>query len=153
MWRPQLTWGQYLGEEECPYARRWVLDLIFCSLRVHHWYRSDDKRAPHSHPWWFITLVLKGSYEDWSYPETTRRGLPRLDRKFVDRLRVGSIRKRPADHIHSVSVDPGGCWTVLLTGSPSGPWGFWVKSKDGAARFFRSSRYFRRFGHHPCDQP
>lgn len=149
----KITWNQNLGEPECPYARRWVLDLGVGSVRVHQWYRSDDKRSPHSHPWWFVTLVLKGSYEDWGYPGRTLSGVPRLDNKVVDRLRRGSVRYRPAHHVHSVSVPPHGCWTLLVTGPEKERWGFWVKRKDGAVRFFRSSRYFRKFGHHPCDQP
>jgi len=122
------------------------------SIRVHHWYRSDDKRAPHDHPWWFLTLVLKGSYEDWGYPERTAKGAPRLDCKTIDRLQRGSVRFRPAYHVHSVSVPPGGCWTILLTGAERKQWGFWTRRKDGAVRFLRSSRYFRKHGHHPCDQ-
>jgi hypothetical protein len=147
-----IIWNQPLGKEECPYARRWVLNLGFASVRVHHWYRSDDKRAPHSHPWWFLALVLRGSYEDWSYPRT-RQGAPDLNSKVVDRLGRGSIRYRPAHHIHSVSVPPGGCWTILVTGREKQLWGFWTRRKDGAVRFLRSSRYFRKHGHHPCDQP
>jgi hypothetical protein len=149
----KITWGQDLGEPVCPYARRWVLNLGFGSLRVHHWYRSDDKRAPHDHPWWFVTLVLSGSYEDWGYPVRTARGAPALNICKVDGLKRGSLRYRPAHHVHSVSVNPGGCWTVLLTGAETNQWGFWTKRKDGAARFLRSAKYFRKHGHHPCDQP
>lgn len=150
--KPQFIWNQPLGEPECPYARRWALILPFGSIRVHQWWRSDDKRAPHSHPWWFTTFVVKGGYEDWSYPERTRQGAPRLEAKIVDRLNRWSVRYRAAHHVHSVSVDPGGCWTILVTGSDRQAWGFWVKGKDGAARFLRSAKYFRKHGHHPCDQ-
>jgi hypothetical protein len=60
-----LTWNQPLGEPECPYAYRWVLNLgPLGSIRLHRWIRSDDKRAKHDHPADFVTLVLKGSYTD-----------------------------------------------------------------------------------------
>ena len=147
-----ITWGQYLGESECPYARRWMINLRILSFRVHHWYRSDDKRSPHDHPSWFLTVVLKGSYEDWSY-KPTAGGKPNLERRIVDRLHAGSVRFRRAHHIHSVSVASGGCWTFLIFGRESRVWGFWTKRKDGAVRFIRSTRYFRKHGHHPCDQP
>jgi hypothetical protein len=151
MKRPTIRWGQLLGRDECPYARRWVLDFGPFSLRVHHWYRSDDKRNPHDHPWWFLTFVLAGSYEDWSYPIV--RGRPRTDTKIVDRLRPGSVRFRHSHHVHAVSVAPGGCWTLLVTGQESRRWGFWTRRKDGAVRFLRSKHYFFKHGHHPCDQP
>lgn len=147
-----ITWAQDLGEPECPYARRWILNLGLFSLRVHRWYRSDDKRAPHDHPAWFLTLVLQGHYEDWSYP-LSKQGRPKLDEKIVDRLGPGSVRFRRANHIHSVAVDPGGCWTFLVFGREDRVWGFWTRRKDGAARFLRSKGYFLKHGHHPCDQP
>lgn len=147
-----ITWGQDLGEPECPYAKRWIIDLGIISIRVHHWLRSDDKRAPHDHPAWFATCVLKGSYEDWSY-EPTASGSPRLENAIIDRLEPGSIRFRRANHIHSVSVGPDGCWTFLIFGREKRTWGFWTKRKDGAVRFIRSKRYFHKHGHHPCDQP
>ena len=130
-----VTWGQRLGRLECPYARRWVLNLGVCSLRVHHFYRSDDKRYFHDHPWWYITLVLWGSYTDVS---------PGGDVL----LRLGSIATRRAEHQHTVVVGPRGVWTLLLTGPEKRKWGFWVNGK-----WLRARRYFFKYGHHPCDQP
>lgn len=127
-----LTWGQRLGRDTCPYMRRWVLNAHFFSLRVHHWYSSDDHRAYHDHPWWFLTLVLCGSYTD-----TSDEGR--------DRLMPGWFRFRRADHRHTVVVDPGGCWTVMLTGPVSRRWGFWPKG-----RFMKTNKYFLTYGHHPC---
>jgi hypothetical protein len=143
--------GQRLGEPECPYLRRWAIGVGGYSIRLHHWYRSDDKRNPHDHPWWFLTLVLKGSYDDWSYPLVD--GVPDLSIPYkVDPLRPGSIRFRPAHHAHSVAVAPGGCWTLMVTGKKSRRWGFWLRRADGSSRFKRSNKYFLEDGHHPCDQ-
>lgn len=138
-----IVWGQYLGRPECPYMRRWAIG----PLRLHHWYRSDDKRYMHDHPSWFITLVLKGHYSDWSMY------LP--DVHIEDALHPGSVRFRKAEHIHYVDVKPPGCWTLLIFGRQTRDWGFWVprKNNDGTLKFIKSNRFFRRFGHHPCDQP
>lgn len=130
-----ITWGQLLGREECPYARRWVLNLGLFSLRVHHFYRSDDARYFHDHAWWFCTLVLRGGYTDVS-PDGE------------DHLRRGSVRFRRAHHRHTVRTDEGGVWTLVLTGRKRRAWGFWVGEK-----FKKSYRYFFDHGHHPCDQP
>lgn len=127
----KIAWKEQLGKQECPYAERWVLDLGLFSLRLHHFRSSDDPRAFHDHPWWFVTLVLRGSYIDRS---------PAGD----DSLCAGSIRYRPALHRHTVVTD--GCWTVLLTGRHKRIWGFWPDGK-----FKRSRRYFHKYGHHPCD--
>src|ERR1039458_8537253 len=129
-----ITWKQQLGRPECPYAERWVLNLHFFSVRLHHFRRSDDARAFHDHPWWFLTLVLKGGYTDRS---------PQGD----DHLSVGSVRFRPALHRHTIVADPGGVWTLILTGKQARRWGFWVNNK-----FKKSNKYFFEHGHHPCDQ-
>lgn len=123
-----------MGKSECPYAYRWVINLGLFSIRLHHFLRSDDKRHFHDHAWWFLTLVLKGSYTDVS-PQGN------------DVLTAGSIRFRPAKHPHYVDVAEGGCWTILITGPMTRKWGFWVNGK-----FKRPLKYFHKFGHPPCDE-
>lgn len=121
-----------LGLPECPYLHRWVLDFGVFALRLHRWRASDDARAFHDHPWWFLTLVLWGGYTD-------------VSPSGRDRLRLGSVRFRPAHHQHTVEIhEP--TWTLLITGAPARRWGFWV---DGKLR--RRDKYFATFGHHPCD--
>jgi hypothetical protein len=115
--------------------RRWALVLGAFSIRVHHFYRSDDARYHHDHPWWFITLVLKGGYTD-------------VSDEGEDHLGPGSVRYRPAKHSHTVLTDGGGVWTLVVTGPNVHRWGFWVDGKHKKA-----NKYFYEHGHHPCDQP
>lgn len=129
-----VKWGERLGREECPYLRRWGIVAGAFSVRVHHFYRSDDARFHHDHPWWFLTIVLKGGYTDSS-------------EQGEDHLRAGSIRFRSATHRHTVFTDPGGVWTLILTGPNTRTWGFWVNGK-----FKKANKYFFEHGHHPCDQ-
>lgn len=130
----QVRFNEPLGMAECPYAYRWVINFGLFSIRLHHFLRSDDKRYFHDHAWWFITLVLKGSYTDVS-PDGE------------DVLTAGSIRYRKAEHPHYVKVADGGCWTILITGPMSRKWGFWVNG-----RFKRPLKYFHKFGHPPCSE-
>lgn len=151
-------WGQYLGLDECPYARRWVIEGKLGSVRVHHFYKSDDERAFHDHPWWFLTFVFKGGYTDVNPDEE-------------DHVRAPAIRFRRAEHRHTVRTDPGGAWTLVVSGPKKRVWGFWVpdilfndrrraRHGDEAAqeridnapkKFLRNERYFRQWGHHPCE--
>lgn len=126
-----LTWREQLGLPECPYAERWVFNAGLFTLRVHHFVRSDDDRAFHDHPWWFLTLVVKGSYIDRS---------PNGD----DVLKPGSVRFRPARHRHTVVTY--GVWTIVLTGRKKRAWGFWQGD-----RFRKANKWFFEKGHHPCD--
>ena len=128
-----LTLREKLGRPECPYLERWVLNLYFVSFRIHHWISGDDDRCFHDHPWWFLTIILKGSYVDYS-----ERG-----REY---LSAGCVRWRPALHRHTVEVPEGGCWTFLITGRQIRRWGFWLKGY----KFVKSNKYFLEHGHHPC---
>lgn len=128
-----FTCGQLLGLPECPYLKRWVFNAGKWSLRLHHWYSSDDVRAYHDHPWWFLTLVLRGGYTD-------------LSDAGRERMTPGTVRYRPAEHRHTVLVDSGGCWTLMLTGPMVRKWGFWP-----GGRFMKSNKYFLTFRHHPCE--
>jgi hypothetical protein len=127
-----ITWGQELGRPECPYLRRWVLNFHFFSIRLHRWRSSDDHRNFHDHPWWFLTLVMFGSYIDVSpYGR--------------EAMRPGRVRFRPALHRHTVEVAPGGCWTIRIPARQDRRRGFWVKGKP-----MKANKYFLEIGHHPC---
>src|SRR4051794_8190093 len=138
-----VTWGQRVGNDECPYLRRWVFNFGPGSLRVHHWYAGDDPRSLHDHPWWFLTVVVKGGYTDIS---STKPGSARREFYSYDDLRAPAVRFRPALHAHTVSVHEGGCWTVMLTGRHMRDWGFYTR--EG---WLRMRAYFREHGHHPCE--
>lgn len=127
-----IIWGQHLGLSSCPYMKRWVLDFGLFSIRLHKWISSDDDRAYHDHPWWFLTTVIYGSYVD-------------ISPLGEDNLHMGSIRFRHARHQHTVKIITPNTWTLLITGKPSRRWGFWVKGK-----LIKRDKYFAVYGHHPC---
>lgn len=134
---PGITWGQRVGEPGCEYLRRWVLNFgKLGSIRLHHWTGSDDDRALHDHPWWFVTLVLQGGYTDITETDGERH---------ADHVRAPAVRFRPALHAHTVQVDCDGAWTLLITGPVSRDWGFYTPGG-----WKRMRRYFREHGHHPC---
>jgi hypothetical protein len=133
-----MKWRERLGLPECPYVIRWRLEVNrLGSIRVHHWLGPDDDRAFHDHPWWFITVVVKGGYTDKNPAGN-------------DHLRAPAVRYRPALHRHTVIPDPGGAWTVLITGPRARNWGFWQQLPDGKEKFRKARRWFESQGHHPC---
>lgn len=129
----RLSWREELGLETCPYLTRWGIETRFGSIRVHSWHGSDDDRAFHDHPWWFLTFVIRGGYTD-------------VNPDGRDVVRAPAIRFRRALHRHTVVPDPGGALTVLITGPKMRAWGFW---HDG--KFRKANKWFLTFGHHPCD--
>ena len=129
-----INWKEPLGDPACPYCYRWVLNLGLFALRLHLWVASDDARALHDHPYWFITFILKGSYED-------------VQEKQTEIMKPGTIRFRRASHRHTVKLLTPSCLSFLISGPPLRTWGFWPNGK-----FVRREKYFKLFGRHTCDK-
>lgn len=109
-----------IGGNADPYMLRWFLvprNRRF-NIYLHKFLRDDEDRALHDHPWWFISLILKGGYFE------------RVGQGVISR-RAGSIAFRKATHRHRVILfvtEEGKrrpCWTIVITGQKKRTWGFW----------------------------
>lgn len=125
-------WRDPLVCERGVYLRRWYVETPWGSVRLHHWLHGDDHRAWHSHPWPFWTLILRGQYTDLSPAGEVV-------------LRTGQGAARPAAYTHTVRLDAGPCWSLVVTGPIVRRWGFW----DGR-KWWRSNKWFAEIGRHPC---
>lgn len=128
-----FQWKQKLECDTGTYIHRWYIETPWGAVRLHHWLHSDDDRHFHDHPWNFVTLVLSGSYTDVS--PNGREKMP-----------TGKIAFRHATHKHTVKVDPGGCWTFIISGPIIRRWGFWIGHK-----WKKANKYFFENGKHICD--
>jgi hypothetical protein len=111
------------------YMDRWILYVWGYTLRLHKFYRGDDDRASHTHPWWFITFPL-GDYVE----QRAVRGAKLAHLNIVRRFR---FHYRPADFEHYVlsgivqrrknswigHTKP--FYTIVLTGPMRSAWGFY----------------------------
>lgn len=117
---------QVIGGLADPYLLRWYLIPRNPVLNVylHKFCRSDDP-TPHDHPWWFVSLIVRGKYDEVTEHGTRRRG-------------AGSIAFRPATWRHTVQLIRQGlpsagqtwevpCWTLIVTGRRARSWGFWCR--------------------------
>lgn len=107
-----------------PYLERWILWLGI-TIRVHKFWRGDDERAPHDHPWAFVTIPLnRGYYEKVSERNVFDREGATSRIRFVSRWRP---HFRPASHRHIVVMPEGATpiWTFVVTGLRNHSWGFW----------------------------
>lgn len=95
-----------------PYLVRWsVLTTPWFGIKVHRILRADWARHRHDHPWWFLSVVVRGGY--------------------VEDV-LGSHRpvrwvnfKRSGDAHRIVRVEPA-TWTLVLTGPRRRRWGFYT---------------------------
>jgi hypothetical protein len=88
------------------------------SIRVHHICLPDDARDLHDHPWNARTIILKGGYLE--------QRLEGSSMVFYERL-AGDTAKIKFGEYHTIeSLQPGGAWTLFITGKYRGTWGFLV---------------------------
>ena len=109
-----------------PYLERWIL---WCgiTLRLHRFLASDEDRAVHDHPWWFITLPFT-SYGEFIEPkgkdgqgqdeQTDGQEIYRTVTAWRPHFRASNFR-------HRVEITQAPSWTLVVTGPKSNEWGFW----------------------------
>lgn len=122
-----------VGGHDNPYLLRWwiIPRNRFFNIYLHKFLRDDDDRALHCHPWWSISIIIKGGYLE----HLQGRGLERKWR-YCPRW---SIIFRPATHRHRIEllrdIRGGGnrpvrlvpTWTIFITGRRVREWGFWCE--------------------------
>ncbi len=93
------------------------------SIRVHHIMRPDQDRDLHDHPWNARTVILRGWYVE------ERRHFWTVGGHTDVEWRRDAGQTVTLDHgeYHRIDqVPPGGVWTLFITGSYKGSWGFMV---------------------------
>ena len=129
-----FTWNKIVGHKECPAWRRWVIPLpLGFSIRYHDFTPGHIDTDAHSHPWWFVTFVVAGSYTDIS-------GMLKIT-EVRDTLNRWQIRYRPRDHVHQVKISDNGCKTIVFTGSHHKNWGFYTPDGYMDAATYRKSKW------------
>lgn len=179
-WLPNT---EVIGPPECPILHRWTLvpwgeytdglgrvgsgrPKKNWKLLLHHFLPNADDRDVHDHPRPFVTLVLRGYYDDMRACDACGGTGERLVRHVIDypttmsfttvaacaackasgvvlreRMKAGMLRYRPAIHAHRTKVGPRGCWTIVIMGPLQRRWGFWR-----GAEWFYWKDYEHKFG-------
>lgn len=115
------NWGFFhrflIGDKNNIYLDRLtLLTTPWFSIKLHRIYRPDQQRDLHTHPWNFLSIVLRGSYI-----ENTPAGLKRC--------RLWNWKWAEDSHsIRECSRSP--VWTLVFTGRRRRVWGFIVDGKE-----------------------
>lgn len=166
LWRIRLNRADlYIGGRENPYLLRWHLvrkDRWPVNVYLHRMLRDDDDRALHDHPWWFVSIILWGGYIEIAPRDmrtwvlVRRRGQrfvldtvtrvnwmwPQLVLDTVTReCGPGRILFRRAEDAHRLMLRRpahlgGESWSLVITGRPTRPWGFYCPQGWRDAREF-----------------
>ena len=142
--------GHYFGVERSmvqlygkPYLLRYILYCGPIGFRLHKFFRGDEDRAPHDHPFWFITMPLGTGYYEQVYGEGSlacneliRRAENIPAHHWVPRLRYVRpwrfhYRRASFKHIvlgrtRSGDRDERPFWTFVVFGFSGNPlWGYY----------------------------
>ncbi len=123
-----------------PYLVRWNLfgigeDSKYFSVKLHKILISDDE-CLHDHPWWFISIILKGSYTEWRfcteeeyYNETQFHKWDAKAERFTKgyNYTAGTILIRPAWWPHRLEVIKP-VYTLVFTFKKIRKWGFFTRN-------------------------
>ena len=96
------------------YLLRWYLipQNRWFNVYLHNIRHSDDDRALHDHPWWNMSIIIKGSYHE-------------LTRERMRYWPQWSVIFRKATQAHRLIVpDDSDIWTLFITGPRTRVWGF-----------------------------
>lgn len=117
--------GWWSGEPHFVIGPRYLLRWYviprnrFLNVYLHHFLHDDEDRALHDHPWWFISLMLRGGYAEVVTDGCIERHAP-------------SVAFRNAEHAHRVMLFRNPftsqvvtCWTLVITGRVVRDWGFY----------------------------
>lgn len=107
-----------IGSPDHPYMLRWwiIPRNRFFNIYLHKILRDDDDRALHDHPWWNVSIVLRGGYREITPTGSKMR-------------RPGSVVFRRATAIHRlelpvINATISYCWSLFITGRRVRTWGF-----------------------------
>jgi len=116
--------GHLYNQDGSLYMRRWaIFETRWLSMRVHEIVTEDRDPLMHDHPWWFLSIVLRGSYvEARPYMDTEIIGYdhraPRKERKRF------SIAFRKENVRHRITKVSGNVVTLFIHGPERQEWGF-----------------------------
>ena len=100
------------------YLNRWHLipRNRWFNIYLHQFVGPDPGAHAHDHPWWNMTIKLRGGYM-----EIRTRGTW----DFLG----GRITVRTPTTCHKIVDIDAPCWTLFITGPVVRDWGFWVDGK------------------------
>ena len=100
-----------------PNLKRWyILPRSYYFNCYLHQFVGSDKRTPHDHPWWSLSITLWGGGKEKRYKDGKWK---------LNRLYPGRIFIRSAAYTHRVVIEAGPVWTLFITGPAIRSWGFW----------------------------
>jgi hypothetical protein len=98
-------------------SRLRIIQTPWCALYLHRLDTPDSRPTLHDHPWSFVSLILRGGYDEQRLDLHTHQ-LARKRRRWVN-----VMRRDDAHYIERLFRVP--TWTLLFVGARRRTWGYW----------------------------
>lgn len=133
-----LWWWTWIREGYL--ERLFMINCPLFGLKLHWFYGPDWDQDCHDHPWWFVSLVLRGSYTERrqtvKHPymgcDVDQLHKMYLDSEMVTTRKRWSVAFRRAKDIHKIIEVEEGTVTLILNGPRRRSWGFWAPMEPGS---------------------
>ncbi len=114
LWR----WYDIILDGELYLTRLNLIATPWFSIKIHWIHRPDPDRDLHDHPWCFISLVLRGGYEEYESKDPTNKpGILRI---------INWFNYKNLKTAHRISKTKPGTITLILAGPKQDKsWGFY----------------------------
>ena len=124
------VWPKYdIVKPEGLYLRRYFLwRSTYFNIYLHNIRLPDTDDDPHDHPWWFVSILLRGGYHEqsfgWDWYRSARENGPVI-------FRSRGIAYRNKHAVHKILAVRPNTWSLVITGprKKGMSWGF--LTKDG----------------------
>lgn len=110
------------------YLRRLrIVQTPFGGIYLHEIREPDKDYDPHDHPFNFVSIILKGGYDEIAgYPDKWNAS------SFIIRRLRGSIHRMPMTKAHRIlRLHRSPTWTLVFVGPRHREWGFWQGITSG----------------------
>lgn len=118
------------GQTEVYLARLNVISTPWFGIKIHWINRPDQDRDLHDHPWWFLSLVLWGSYDEVT-PAVFEKDGEWFETQKTRRIRWFNVKRAP--QAHRISRVSRHVVTLVINGPKTRDWGFYTV--DGWVRW------------------
>lgn len=102
-----------------------IVQTPWFGIYLHDIHKDDGDRAPHNHPWAFLSIVLRGYYTERLYPDPEWRP----DHYVLQTHTARSAHRMGRGSAHRIVDAAPGLKTLILTGPRRASWGFFIGGK------------------------
>lgn len=113
------------------FRRYAIVESRWFNVYVHQILHRDEDKDPHSHPWDYVSIILRGGYrESVIWPKHIGQNHWRYTEAYtVNHPVAGMVMGHTTSAFHQIMRIDGPTWTLVLTGRKKHFWGYMTEDR------------------------